>query len=272
MIFNEIFDDIKKSFSGLWQTKERGNSLEIITPYATTNNRFISVFLMKQGNDFVITDGGWINSGIYDVIPGEDLCFLKIFYHYQNAFNVKEINSKEGIGYYYVKAFNEIDIPSRIFDLSLFIQNIVSISEIDFENKVEKETRELFVSKANDYLKSIINSEKIKFNSNLDPNRKEIKFNAIYYKTPNDLTLINYVTGSSLSYFSNSIFKANTLYEMAEETLYNDFIHDKVTVVDTEAIGYVPQKIGHYLLHLENHTGSKIVEWNQREKLQVLLG
>jgi len=272
MIFNEIFDDIKKSFCGLWQTKERGNSLEIITPYATTNNRFISVFLMKQGSEFIISDGGWINLGVYDVTPCEDLSFLKIFYHYQNAFNVQEIDSKEGTTFFYVKATNEIDIPSKIFDLSLFIQNIVSISEINFENKVEKETRELFVSKANDYLKSILNTDKIKFNSNLDPNRKEIKFNAIYYKTQNELTLVNYVTGSSLTYFSNSIFKANTLYEMAEETAYNQYIHDKVTVIDTDAVGYVPQKIGHFLLHLENHTKSKIVDWNKRENLKVILG
>jgi len=271
MSFAEIFEDVKKSFHGIWQTKERGNSLEIITPYATTNNRFISIFLTKQGNEFIISDGGWIKSGVYDVVPGEDSCFLKVFYHYQNSFNIKEIESKEGVTYFYLKALNIIDIPSRIFDLSLFIQNIVSVSEIDFESKIEKETRELFVSKANDYLKSFINTEKIKFNKHLDPNRKEIKFNAIFYKTQNELTLVNYVTGSSLSYFSNSIFKANTLYEMADETIYKDYIHDKITVVDTNAPGYVPQKMTHYLSHLENHTGSKMVKWNQREKLKVLL-
>lgn len=271
MSFVEIFEDIKKSFQGIWQTKGRGNSLEIITPYATTNNRFVSVFLTKQEDKYIISDGGWIKSGIYDVIPGDDSCFLKVFYHYQNSFNIQEIDSKDGITYFYLKTLNPIDVPSKIFDLALFIQNIVSISEIDFDSKIETETKELFVSKANEYLKSFINTEKIKFNKLLDPNRKEIKFNAIFYKTQNDLILLNYVTGSSLSYFSNSIFKANTLYEMAEETIYKDFIHNKVTVVDTDALGYIPQKIAHYLLHLERHTGSKLVEWNQREKLKVLL-
>ena len=50
-----------------------------------------------------------------------------------------------------------------------------------------------------------------------------------------------------------------------------DFIYDKITIVDTNAAGYVPQKMAHYLAHLENHTGSKMVEWNQRERLKVLL-
>lgn len=269
MSFAEIFEDIKKSFHGIWQTKERGNSLEIITPYATTNNRFISVFLVKQGDEYIISDGGWIRSGIYDVILGEESCFLKVFYHYQSSFNILEVDSKEGVTFYYLKTSNTIDIPSRIFDLSLFIQNIVSVSEIDFENKIEKESKELFVSKANEYLKTFVNNDKIKFNRHLDPNRKEIKFNAIFYKNQNDLTLINYVTGSTQSYFSNSIFKANTLYEMAEETVYKDYIHEKITVVDTNAIGYVPNKMAHYLLHLEKHTGSKMVEWNQKEKLKT---
>ena len=46
----EIFTDIKNAFGGLWQTKQRGNSLEIITPYATTNNRFVSVFLSAENS------------------------------------------------------------------------------------------------------------------------------------------------------------------------------------------------------------------------------
>lgn len=72
MIFENIYTDITKAFGNLWKTKQRGNSLEIITPYATTNNRFISVFLTQQGSDYVITDGGWLKSGIYDVMFSEE--------------------------------------------------------------------------------------------------------------------------------------------------------------------------------------------------------
>ena len=54
MKFQEIYSDITNSFGALWQYKERGNTLEIITPFATTNNRFISVFIKQQGNEFII--------------------------------------------------------------------------------------------------------------------------------------------------------------------------------------------------------------------------
>jgi len=272
MTLQSIFQEIKGSFSSLWQTKDRGNSLEIITPYATTNNRFISVFLSMQDNDFIISDGGWIKNGIYDNTPQlEEDCFMKVFYHYLNSFDIKEIDTPEGVTYYYLKTSSAIDVPSRVLALSSFIQNIVSISDITFESKKEKETKARFISKANEYLKSFISKEKLKLNKFLVEDRKEIRFNAIYHKTQSSITLINYITGSSNFHFSNSIFKANTLFEMAVETNVKDYIHNKVSIVDNGADGYVPEKLAHYLYHLENHTGSKIVNWSEKENLQSIL-
>jgi hypothetical protein len=272
MNHNDIFEDIKKTFSNLWKTKQRGDSLEIITPYATTNDKFISVFLTKQGTEYIITDGGWINNGIYNNhSQNEESCFLKVLYHYQNSFNIKEVESPDGVMYYYLKVVNPIDIPSRIFDLSSFVQSVVSVSEISFESKIEKESQSRFVSKANEYLKSFIQPKKIKFNRHLNPDKKEIKFNAIYHNTSKDLTLINYITGSSNFYFSNSIFRTNTLFEMADETLYKNHIVNKLSIIDTNAKGYVPEKLSHYLFHLEKQTHSKMINWSEKEKLQAIL-
>lgn len=267
----EIFTDIKNTFSGLWKTKQRGNSLEIITPYATTNNKFVSVFLSKQGDDFVVSDGGWLNSGVYEVTVGEETCFLKILYHFQNSFDIKQIASPEGITYYYLKTSNAIDIPSKLFDLTLFIQNIVSVSEIAFEDKEEKETKERFVSKANEYLKSFADKSKLHLNTFLIPEKKDIKFNAIYNNTPSSFSLINYVTGSSNFYFSNSISKANMLFQMADDSNLNTFIKSKVSIIDTSAEGYVPEKLSSFLYHLEHHTGSVIINWREKERLQTIL-
>lgn len=272
MTLNDIFNDVRSSFNGIWQTKERGNSLEIITPYATTNNRFISVFLTIQGKDFIISDGGWINSGVYDLFPqNEEPSFLKVFFHYQSAFSILETESGDGLIYYYLKASNAVDVPSKIFDLALFLQNIVSLSEINFESKLEKETRLVFISRANDFLRSFVDSDRIKFNRYLDPQRKEVRFNAIYNNSQNKLTLVNYITGSTTAYFSSSIFRTNQLYEMAEESTYKDFISDKITVIDNTAGGFVPTKISNFLYHLETHTATKIINWSERERLQMLL-
>jgi hypothetical protein len=272
MSLEKVYQDIKNSFSNLWQTKQRGNSLEIITPYATTSNRFVSVFITKQGSEYVITDGGWINGGVYDNISlNEEASFLKILYHFQSSLGIQEVASNDGITYYYLKATNPIDIPSRVFDLSSFIQSIVSVAEISFESVAEKETKARFFSKANEFLRSFIQSDKIKFSQYLNAERKELRFNAIYYNKTNQLTLINYITGSTQQYFENSIFKTNTLFEMADLSVYKDFVTNKVSLIDTNASGFLPEKVGHYLSHLQNRTGSKMVNWHEKQKLQSIL-
>ena len=268
MNFDEVLNDIRSSFGGLWLSKQRGNSLEIITPYVTTNNKFISVFITEQGSDFFITDGGWINSGMYDVFPkNEEAIYLRLFYHFQNAFDVKEVLSDK-IAYYYVKANNPIDIPSRVLAFSTFIQNIVSVSEIEFEDKKETETKQRFFAQANEYLKSFNQNENLRLKGYLFEDRKDLRFNAIYNKTPNSITLINYITGSTFLNFANSIFKTNTLFEMASGSELKDFIRAKVSIIDTTADGYLTNKIGSYLLHLEKNTDSRLINWHEREQIK----
>lgn len=271
MNLSDIFNDIKTAFGGLWQTKERGNSLEIITPYATTNNRFVSVFLSKQGEEFVVSDGGWLQSGVYDVSLNEEPCFLKVLFHYQTSFDIKQITSPEGTEYFYLKTTNPIDIPSKLFDLSLFIQNVASISEIAFEDKLEKETKERFVSVANEYLKSFTDTNKLNINAFLNKEKKDIRFNAIYNNTPSSMSLINYVTGSSVYHFTGSIAKTSTFFQMADDSEAKDFIRAKVSIIDNGADGFAPNKIAALLYHLEHHTGSTIVNWSEKERLQTIL-
>ena len=77
--FKEIFTDVRDSFSTLWQFKERGTALEVITPYATTSAKFVSVFISKQGEEFIVSDGGWIEEQVYGCILDLDNdCFQKI--------------------------------------------------------------------------------------------------------------------------------------------------------------------------------------------------
>ena len=274
---DKILADLRGNFSGIWQTKQRGASLEIITPYTTTNNRFVSVFLTKREDRYIISDGGWVNNAIYDNdIFNDEGCFNKIRLHYIDAFDIKEtvVNGKDSnqVSYYYVYTKSLIDIPSRVLDLATFIQNIVSTSLIEFVDKEEKETKKRFVTSANEYIKTIVSKDKIKFNTFLNPEKKELKFNALFYYNSNEIALINYITGSSLSYFSNSIFKSNTLFEMADESLYKKYVRKKITILDTNAKGYIPIKIAHYLNHLHKQTNAINLEWSKREQLTKMLG
>ena len=54
----DIIEEIIKAFSSLWKIKQRGDSIEIITPVTTSNDSFVSFFLTRRGDEYVVTDGG----------------------------------------------------------------------------------------------------------------------------------------------------------------------------------------------------------------------
>lgn len=266
-----LYNDIVTTFGNLWSFKNREKSIEIITPFATTNHRFISVFLTIQGNDYIVTDGGWIEQGIYDNnFNLDEDCYKKIILHYQDVFKIRETKNAAKTTYFYKKTNNPISVASIVFDLSNFISTIVSLSFVEYTEKEEKETKERFNKKANLYLSQIVDNEHIKFNAPIDDNKK-IKFSAIVTKKQNEFILLNYITGSSDYYFSNSISKTNMMFEMAVKTQYTDFIRKKISIIDTEASGYIPQKVNPFLNHLSENTNSVEVNWHDRERLPELI-
>ena len=42
---NRIFEIVRTAFNSLWKMRMRGDTLEIITPFATTNDKFVSIFV-----------------------------------------------------------------------------------------------------------------------------------------------------------------------------------------------------------------------------------
>lgn len=265
---DDLLSDVRNSFGGLWHSKERGNSVEIITPYVTTNNKFVSIFVTFQDGCYFITDGGWITSGYYDtMLNSNDNYYLKLFDYYRNSFNILQVNS-QGNTYFYLKANSRIDIPSKILVLSTFIQSVLSASEVVFDDQKEAEYRTRFFSQANEYMKTIFPKDLLRFSGYLYEERKDLKFNVIYNRTPNSITLINYVTGSNYNNFSNSICKTNTLFEMASKSNLSNYILNKLAIIDTLATGFEPNKVGGFLMHLENNTGSKSINWHEREQIK----
>lgn len=265
----EIFNSIKDVFGDLWQYNERGNSLEIITPYATTNNSFVSVFFTIRNNEYIFSDGGWLATGEYGLPLNDQNCFQKLFDHYENAFSILKTSAKDGTNYYYSKTTSVVDIPSRLFDIALFIQGVVNGTAIQFadENNI---TRTLFNSRVNSFLKEYCSKQKIHFNAPLIPDREDLKFNVIYNHTPNVMILMNYITGSTESNFTNSIWKTNGLFGMADQSYQKEFIHEKVALIDDSAQGFNPDKNASYIEYLQSNTHSEIINWSERKKLLTL--
>lgn len=80
---DELIQDIINTFSALWQVKCVGESYEIITPVPTSNDMFVSVFLTFRGDEYIMTDAGWLDSGVYDIDEIGDTIYKKIMTYYQ---------------------------------------------------------------------------------------------------------------------------------------------------------------------------------------------
>ncbi|WP_128547131.1 hypothetical protein [Larkinella soli] len=269
MVFEEIYNDIKNAFGQLWTFKERGKSLEIITPYATTSRKFISVFLTVQDGEYVVSDGGWIDNGLYDnVFNIEDDNYRKIVQHFVNAFDVREVKGPSQKAYFYKKTLSPVAVPTLVFDLSNFISALISTSEIEFTEREERDTKERFRRLANEYMQLVFSKEKIELGAYLD-DKKQIRVNAVIKSSPSRLILINYITGSNLYYFNNSITKANFLFELADKSLVGRFVKRKISLIDNTSAGYLPGRSTTFINHLLENTGSEKIEWSEREKLNA---
>lgn len=270
MNLTDIYEDIRSSFGKLWSFKMRGKSLEVITPFATTSHTFVSVFITRRDDELVVTDGGWIGEGVYEVpFDRDDEYFSKIILHYQYNFDIKETRDAANRPFFYKKTKSAKAVPSILFDLANFITAVVSTAAIEFEDKTEKETKTRFGKQVNDYLSTVFDKDKLVLGGSLD-NSGQIKVNAIYRKTPSRIALINYITGSSIYYFNNSVTKANFVFELAEKTEINRFVDKRICLLDDYSVGYVPNKVHTYLKHLETNTNSKLIPWSRKELIQEI--
>jgi len=268
-----IFKNIKEEFCSLWTFKERGETLEIITPFATTSNKFVSVFLTFKNKEFIISDGGWLSDNSYETIPDfEDDVFTKVFAYYKNFYDIKSVKANE-LEYYFKKTEKKELIPNLIFDIANFVSAISNSSQIQFIDIKEKEERARFQRQASDYIKAIVpKSDKpnIHFRKSIDDRLKNIKFSAVVTNN-SKLTLINYITGSTPDYFISSIGKANIYFEVVNKSAYKSHIQKKVALINDTATGYNKDKLYDVLEQLENTTKKNNILWHQKEKLKTII-
>lgn len=272
--YQNIYENIKFCFDQLWTFKYRGDeTLEIITPYSTTSNKFVSLFLTKRDDKFIISDGGLLNSEVYESkVDYDNQCLLKILYHYENHYQIKTTTDNKGYKHYYKTTTDEILIPNLIYDLAQFISMCVSSATVEFEDLQEKEEKETFRKNANAFLESFVSKDDTRFRASLDKEKyRTVRFSAIIERRSR-LSLVSYVTGTNIANYSNSIARTNLNFEIATSSKYNPYIENKIVLMNDSADGYVPQSLYNQLNILKEHTNNQEpIKWSEKDKLKVLL-
>lgn len=59
-----IAETMKADFGALWRCSQRGNAVEVVTPFPMPDSTFLSLFFTQRGERLIACDGG----GIWEVI------------------------------------------------------------------------------------------------------------------------------------------------------------------------------------------------------------
>src|SRR5579871_1223699 len=220
MIFQNIYNDIARSFNGLWKYKERGKSLEIISPFVTTSQKFVSVFLTEREGEYIVSDGAWIAEGLYENPFDRTIdCFEKIIQHYKNSCGINETYNLNKASVFFKKTSSIISVPSLVLDLCNFVCAIVSISNVEFADK-EIDNQNRFNQNARNFLQRLRPKkswDEWHFNEYLD-SKREVRPSAILRKKNSNVVLLNFITGSNYNYFRTNISRANMIFELADKS------------------------------------------------------
>lgn len=276
----DLYHIIKDTFCGMWKYKDRGNTIEILTPFSTITSKFISVFITVRGENIIVTDGGWLEEGEYgDVVDDAEDSYMSLYTHFRKYHEVKQaLNNGGGVIYFKSCKRNEL-VPNVVNDMANFIVSVVNGSQIHFAQEEEKEEKITFRRQANSFLSDIFTDDevskhaKLEFNYTFGLDDRNIKFNAGVERR-SSVKLIKYVTGHEYSYFSRSISKATVDFQIAEridKSLMRNTISQKIAVVDNSANGFDESRISEYMGLLESEIEGGLVLWSDKQKLNDLL-
>lgn len=262
---DELIRDIITTFSSLWQVKRLGESYEIITPVSTSNNMFVSVFLTQRGNEYIVTDAGWIDSGAYDIDEVSDTVYKKITSYYIECYGIKTVKSRN-LSYYYKKTNKAILVPNLIFDVSAFISGLVSTACAEIAQTTDK-SYNIFTKKAHAFLRTFVPNDNFLSKKEIKATFPALSFGAAI-KDNDGISLLNFATGSNDNYYINSLCKSQTSFEIVQRSDSCNNFNRKILLLDDLKKSLTSEKVGVYVRFVQDKQICDIDMWSNRNVLK----
>lgn len=213
----QLFSDIKSDFNSLWNSKLRGETLEIITPFSTLAGNLISVFLTQREDRFIVTDGQRLYRYILEHGIKKNNPFIEETALHYGIKTSKETN-------YFFKSTNNFKLlSSYVYDLIFFY---IAVYNDVFTSNVKEVQDHRFSTKVNCLLN-------IKINENIMSDRyyviekdhplKNAGFSTILKKQNTvNLWAALCISGSTSTTYLKHILKANTSFICANQYYKNE--------------------------------------------------
>jgi hypothetical protein len=267
---NNILPLIRADFGSLWQCRSRGNSIEVVTPFSTSTQKFVSVFITHKNDEYIVSDGGWLSSEFYlDDDALSKSVTDNIIRFFTDVFKASVVNHESGKDFYFKKCSSIEMVSSSVYDIASFVSSVVNAASTHIPEKKELDHQTSFRKDVNDYL-GMHFGEGAKIQEGLDGLRN-VKYNAII-EFRAYLSVVMYVTGSSPYYFDNAIRKAAVNFELTNRSKLKNVVKSKVAVINDKAEGFSAERDKELLEYLEEKSTSSPVFWSDKEKILERVG
>lgn len=139
-----LFQEIRTDFDSTWSIKDRQDTIEFIMPYSNLGGEFVSVFLTRRENGFVVSDGGTLHE-----TADEQEINLKArsrihYFELLERYEIKEtVRSADKRIFCYKVTQDPKMLSACVYDLARF-QEMVSNAiyfETMFDNEESREAR-----------------------------------------------------------------------------------------------------------------------------------
>lgn len=270
----EIYQIIKSDFCELFNYKIRGTTLEVMTSVSTITDRYVSVFISQKENQYFVSDGSWVHSGMYsDYFLDENLEYDEnmlesVENQYVRFYGIEKLTRGKSI-FCYKKTDNIDMLSSVVYDVAYYIANIINTQAV-LINQKEKDEKTLFRKDVDKFLRK--NFSDIRIQSPLQDKRVpiKVKFNAII-PVASKTNLIMYVSGSNPSYFNRDLCRGASHFEMIKQYLAKADHLKKIAIINDQSEGFTGIHDDYFDYLNKTTTQPPILYYQQQEQVVELL-
>lgn len=267
-----LLPKIRDQFSAMWSCRQRSDSvIEIRTPFHTVTRRFVSVFIEQIGQEWVVSDGGWLRDEMNRYDLSQTVAEDRVEYLFEICrfkYSLSFTPSPHGHLIYYKKTTEESLLTARVYDVANFVSTAVSRLELAAYVFPVRAQRNSFQNTA-----AIFMSDKypdIQKNAHVIglPN---IRFSFLKKRVDHKFSVVNLVSGKRQTQFVNELNRSYTKTSLLLKKMRTS-VHASVTLVDDESPGYRESEmmmVSELLdeISQQKQVTASAVKWSERRKI-----
>lgn len=262
-----ITDIIRSDFNTLWSCSHRGHTVEVVTPYLMPDSTFFTLFFTQREDRIIACDGGRIWELISENLKAPTADVLEELRALARTHGLKE-GDNQGEPIFFKDCRETKLISSIAFDVAHF----ATVATHVILSAVREETEEVstrFVTAARNYLGQILPPDLIHPNAPV-PGVPNVKFSAVISKD-SKLWIVSCISGNTLTDFRKNMSDAAFNLKDARLSRAQRMIEKTVPLLNNNAPGYDPDKLGLRLDELAEFAQVQPVLWTEKQRLIELL-